>query len=79
MYKRQLYGDRRIFNLVHRMPREVMVDSMANATPQRNILRDRFGFDFVTPRKDQAGYRCKEVLKRLLSRTVNNCIRPHQL
>ena len=74
-----LYSDRRIFNLVHRMPREVMIDSMANATPQRNILRHRFGFEFATPRKDQAGYRCKEVLKRLLSRTVNNCIRPHQL
>ena len=74
-----LYSDRRMFNLVHRMPREVMVDSMANATPQRNILRDRFAFEFTTPRKDQAGYRCKEVLKRLLGRTVNRCLVPREL
>ena len=74
-----LYSDRRIFNLVHRMPRPVMLGSMAHAAPQRNILKDRFGFDFCTPKKDQAGYRCKDVLKRLLARTLAWCLRDHRL
>ena len=74
-----LYSDRRIFNLVHRMPRPVMLESMAHAAPQRNILKDRFGFDFQTPSKDAAGYRCNEVLKRLLKQTLGRCLLDHSL
>jgi len=65
-----LYSDRRIFNLPRRMPRDVMLDSMANAGPQCRLLRDRFDFQFQTPHKDAAGYRCREVLKRLLTSTM---------
>jgi asparagine synthetase B (glutamine-hydrolysing) len=65
-----LYSDRRTFNLVRRMPSDVMLDSMANAGPQRRLLRDRFDFEFRTTRKDAAGYRCAAVLKALLSLTT---------
>ena len=74
-----LYSDRRIFNLVHRMPRHVMLESMAHAAPQVSMLRDRFGFDFQTPSKDAAGYRCNEVLKQLLARTLKGCLLDHSL
>jgi len=74
-----LYSDRRIFNLVHRMPQPVMLESMAHAAPQVNLLRDRFGFDFQTPSKDPAGYGGHPVLKRLLTRTLDKGLMDHVL
>ena len=51
-----LYSDRRIFNLVHQMPINIQLESMAHVTPQRNILKNRFKFPFHTKLKDGAGY-----------------------
>jgi len=69
-----LYADRRIFNLVHQMPADVQLESMAHVTPQRNILQNRFTFPFHTKQKDGAGYECRMVLKHLLTNTVQRCL-----
>jgi len=74
-----LYADRRIFNLVHRMPRQVMLSSMADAGPQRAILREHFGWDFQTAHKDGAGFECDTILKTLLRHTLKQCLRDHCL
>ena len=69
-----LYADRRIFNLVHQMPADVQLESMAHVTPQRNILQNRFAFPFHTKQKDGAGYECRMVLKHLMTNTLQRCI-----
>ena len=69
-----LYADRRIFNLVHQMPADVQLESMAHVTPQRNILQNRFAFPFHTKLKDGAGYECRLVLKHLLTNTLSKII-----
>ena len=69
-----LYSDRRIFNLVHQMPINIQLESMAHVTPQRNILKNRFKFPFHTKLKDGAGYECRLVLKHLLTDTVSKII-----
>ena len=71
-----LYSDRRIFNLVHRMPADVQLESMAHVTPQKNICKDKFNFLFQTKQKDGAGYECRLVLKHLLTQTLNKCVHP---
>jgi len=69
-----LYADRRIFNLVHQMTASIQLDSMANVTPQRNILQNHFAFPFHTKLKDGAGYECRLVLKHLLTDTLPKII-----
>ena len=69
-----LYADRRIFNLVHRVPADVQLSSMAHVRPQRNILHNHFRFPFATKQKDGAGYECRLVLKSLLTNTLTRVI-----
>ena len=72
-----LYCDKRIFNLVHQLPEDIMFENVKDATIQKNILKRKFNYSFLTPTKDGASFEILPMVVPMLKATIANCLKDH--
>jgi hypothetical protein len=72
-----LYCDKRIFNLVHSLPEDIMFESVKDATIQKNILKRKFNYSILTPNKDGAPFDLWPAVLPMLKTTIANCLKDH--
>ena len=72
-----LYCDKRIFNLVHSLPEDIMFESVKDATIQKNILKRKFNYSIQTPNKDGAPFQLWPIVLPMLKATIANCLKDH--
>ena len=72
-----LYCDKRIFNVVHSLPEDIMFDSLKDATIQKNILKRKFNYSILTPNKDGSPFDLWPAVLPMLKATIANCLKDH--
>ncbi len=72
-----IYADKRIFFIVYGMSNEVRLDNMRHVSIQKNILKRKFNTDFKTRFKDEAGFNIYDMVKPMVLKTIEYCLKAH--
>lgn len=72
-----LFCDKRIFNIVMSAKDDIMLDSIMNAQLQKDILSNKFDYQFETPHKDQAEFNAVHIIKPMYVSTIRHCLKDH--
>ena len=72
-----IYADKRIFFIVHGMSKEIILDNIKNVSIQKNILKRKFNVNFKTRFKDAAGFNIYNLVKPMLLKTIEYCLKAH--
>ena len=58
-------------------PDDIMLSSIKDVIPQRNILKRKFNYHFETANKDQAEYNAVHMIKSVYIDSVKYCLKDH--
>jgi hypothetical protein len=72
-----LFCDKRIFGLVMSAKDDVMLESIKDAKIQKEILRNKFQYEYETPHKDQAEFNAVHIIKPMYVSTIRHCLKNH--
>lgn len=72
-----LYCDKRIFTIVMSARDDIMLESIMHAKIQKDILKNKFDYEFETTHKDQAEFNAVHIIKPMYVSTIRHCLKDH--
>jgi len=72
-----LYADKRFFHAIHKADTVDMLSNISDAKLQKDILKNKFHYDFITPGKDGAWFNMHEMIKPWYKNTISHCMKDH--
>lgn len=72
-----LFCDKRIFTLVMSAKDDIMLESIMDAKIQKDILENKFNYQYETPHKDQAEFNAVHIIKPMYVSTIRHCLQDH--
>jgi len=72
-----LYADKRFFHAIHKADKVDMLSNISDAKLQKDILKNKFHYDFITPGKDGAWFNMHEMIKPWYKNTIGHCMKDH--
>ena len=56
---------------------DIMLESIMDAKIQKDILENKFNYQYETPHKDQAEFNAVHIIKPMYVSTIRHCLQDH--